>query len=190
MVVPAATHEGMNIVNGMSNYKRNSPFANAAVVASLNFNEIEGREVEALEAIEMLSSLENSFYVFSNGFAAPSILISDFIKGKSSGRLNDTSYPLGLKAAPLYDMLPKIVAENMKAGLQDFARKIRGYEEGMLIGLESKTSSPIQVIKDDKGNVAGIDNLFLCGEGSGFAGGIMSSAADGIKTAMRIIANL
>ncbi len=187
MVVPAATHAGMNIVNGMSNYKRNSPYANAAVVASINFNEIEGREVEALEALDMLAKLENSFFEFTNNYSAPAILISDFIRAKSSGRLNDSSYPLGLKSAPLHEMLPKNVVENMRLGLLDFSRKMRGYEEGMLLGLESKTSSPIQVIKDDAGNVAGIDNLFICGEGSGYAGGIMSSAADGIKTAMKII---
>ncbi len=187
IVVPAATHSGMNIVNGMSNYKRNSPFANAAVVAGINFNELEGREVEALEALDMLAQLENQFYDFSDGYSAPSILISDFIKGKNSGRLNESSYPLGLKSAPLYEMLPASVVENMRNGLKDFSRKMRAYEEGMLLGLESKTSSPIQVIKDDSGNVAGIDNLFLCGEGSGFAGGIMSSAADGIKNAMTII---
>lgn len=187
MVVPAATHKGMNIVNGMSNYKRNSPFANAAVVAGFSFNDIESREVEALEALDMLEKLETSFYEFSNGYAAPAILISDFIKGKTSGRLNESSYPLGTKAAPLYEMLPNLVVDNMRNGLKDFSRKMRGYEEGMLLGLESKTSAPIQIIKDDKGNVAGIDNLFISGEGSGYAGGIMSSAADGIKTAFRIM---
>ncbi len=187
IVVPAATHEGMNIVNGMSNYKRNSPYANAAVVASLNYNEIEGREVDPLEALEMLAGLENSFYEYSKGYSAPSMLISDFINGKASGRLNDSSYPLGLKAAALQDMLPKQVIDNLRQGLLDFDRKMRGYSSGMLIGLESKTSSPVQVIKDDNGNAAGIDNLFICGEGSGYAGGITSSAADGIKTALKVL---
>ncbi len=75
----------------------------------------------------------------------------------------------------------------MQAGLKDFNRKLKGYEEGILLGLESKTSSPIQVLRLDNGLTEGFTNLFLVGEGSGYAGGIMSSAADGLKAAMKII---
>ena len=75
----------------------------------------------------------------------------------------------------------------MQAGLRDFNRKLKGYEDGILLGLESKTSSPIQVIRDENGLTEGFSNLFLIGEGSGYAGGIMSSAADGLKAAMKIV---
>ena len=75
----------------------------------------------------------------------------------------------------------------MREGLKDFNRKLKGYEKGILLGLESKTSSPIQVLRDANGLCSGFTNLFLVGEGSGYAGGIISSASDGIKVAMQII---
>ena len=84
-------------------------------------------------------------------------------------------------------MLPSVVVKAMQAGLMDFNRKLKGYEDGILIGLESKTSAPIQVIRNEIGLTEGFSNLFIVGEGSGYSGGIMSSAADGLKAAMRII---
>jgi len=87
----------------------------------------------------------------------------------------------------LWEILPASVVNSMKAGLQDFARKIRGFETGNLLGLESKTSSPVQVIRGQNGLCEGFSNLYMVGEGSGYAGGIISSAADGIKAAMHLI---
>ena len=94
---------------------------------------------------------------------------------------------LALKPALLWDMLPAAVTASIRKGLADFSRKIKGYEKGNLMGLESKTSSPVQVIREQNGLCTGFDNLFLAGEGSGYAGGIVSSAADGIKIAMNLI---
>ena len=84
-------------------------------------------------------------------------------------------------------MLPPIIVNAMHEGLKDFSRKLRGYDQGILLGLESKTSSPIQVIRHPLGLVEGFNNLYLAGEGSGYAGGIVSSAADGIKIADNLI---
>ncbi len=84
-------------------------------------------------------------------------------------------------------MLPKEITMSLSISLQDFNRKIKGYDTGILLGLESKTSSPIQVIRSEKGNVEGIENLFIVGEGSGYAGGIISSAADGLRCIKRLI---
>jgi len=80
------------------------------------------------------------------------------------------------------------ITHALRQGLLEFSRKIKGYENGILLGLESKTSSPIQVVREKSGLCSGFNNLFMVGEGSGYAGGIISSAADGIKTAMQIIA--
>jgi hypothetical protein len=102
--------------------------------------------------------------------------------------LPETSYPLGIKPALLWKMLPSAVTASMKTGLADFCRKIKGYEKGNLLGLESKTSSPVQAIREKNGLCTGFTNLFIAGEGSGYAGGIVSSAADGIKIAMNIVA--
>ena len=186
-VVPAATYEHTNIVNGMSHYQRGGQFANAACVTGVHPDQLAGKALGPLEALDWIESLELSFYEYSKGYAAPFCSIDDFIKGKMPNDTPDTSYPLGLKPAPLWEMLPAHVVASLRAGLMDFDRKIKGYSKGNLLGLESKTSAPIQVIRDESGVCSGFRNLFVVGEGSGLAGGIVSSAADGIKAAMRII---
>lgn len=187
MVVPAAAYEKSNIVNGMSYYKRNGNFANAACVAAIHPNELAGKTVSPLEALDNLQKLEESFYQYAEGYAAPVCSINNFLKQKEKESPFETSYPLGLKPAPLWELLPKAVVESMQSGLLDFIRKMRGFENGNLLGLESKTSSPIQVIRNKSGLCEGFDNLYMIGEGSGYAGGIISSAADGIKAAMHYI---
>jgi uncharacterized FAD-dependent dehydrogenase len=96
----------------------------------------------------------------------------------------ESSYQLGLVAAPLWELLPETVVKSMQVGLTDFMRKIKGFETGNLLGLESKTSSPVQVLRQPNGKCEGFENFFMVGEGSGYAGGIISSAADGVKAAM------
>ena len=186
MVVPASTYAGTNIVNGMSNYRRNGSFANAGCVAGIHPDQLAGRQVTPLEALGWLENLERSFFEFSNGYQAPFCTISDFLKGTMPSRIPETSYPLGLKPAPLWSMLPEVVTHAMREGLKDFNQRLRGYGNGILLGLESKTSSPVQVIREKNGLCTGFENLFIAGEGSGYAGGIVSSAADGIKIAMNI----
>jgi uncharacterized FAD-dependent dehydrogenase len=91
-----------------------------------------------------------------------------------------------MQPASLFDMVPGIVSKAVSEGLKDFGRKIRGFETGVLMGLESKTSSPIQVLRGKNGLCDGFENLYFAGEGSGYAGGIISSAADGVKCALAI----
>ena len=187
MVVPATAYAHTNIVNGMSFYKRDGQFANAACVAGLHPNELAGKEVSALEALNMVETLERQFYEFSQGYTAPSCSIPDFLEGKLRNSHLQSSYPLGLKPAPLWEMLPANVVNALRSGLLDFKRKIRNFEDGNLIGLESKTSAPIQVLREETGLCTGFENLYIVGEGSGYAGGIISSAADGVKAAMRMV---
>ncbi len=99
----------------------------------------------------------------------------------------ESSYPLGLKPAALWDLLPSEVSSSIREGLKDFSRKVRGFETGIIMGLESKTSSPIQVLRENTGCCNGFENLYIVGEGSGYSGGIISSGSDGIKAAMNII---
>jgi uncharacterized FAD-dependent dehydrogenase len=187
IVVPAAAYQNTNIVNGMSFYKRNGNFANAACVAGIHPDELAGKTVSPMEALANLQKLEEQFYRFKNGYIAPAISISDFLKQQNKKNNLESSYPLGVQSSPLWEMLPKQVVKSMQAGLSDFIRKINGFETGNLIGLESKTSSPIQVIREKNGCCEGFDNLYMIGEGSGYAGGIISSAADGIKAAMGFV---
>ena len=186
VVVPASAYGHINIVNGMSRYRRDGIFANAACVAAVSPERLTGSPTSALEALDWLEALEERFFHYAEGFAAPFCTIEHFIKGKGSSAICASSYPLGLKPAPLWELLPPRVSEALRAGLKDFSRKIKGFETGTIMGLETKTSSPIQVLRDRNGLCTGFENLYVVGEGSGWAGGIISSGADGIHAAMHI----
>ncbi|MBW2599463.1 MAG: hypothetical protein JRC60_05140 [Deltaproteobacteria bacterium] len=114
------------------------------------------------------------------------LTIADFIARKESGAICASSYPLGVKPVPLWELLPPSVSDALREGLRDFSRKIKRFETGTIMGLKSKTSSPVQVVRDKSGLYAGFENLYVVGEGSGWAGGIISSGADGIRAAMHI----
>ncbi|MDA3958527.1 NAD(P)/FAD-dependent oxidoreductase [Oceanispirochaeta sp.] len=189
-VVPAAAFKGSNIVNGMSFYNRNGPFANAALVAGIPPGLIKENEPSALESLDWLESLEHSFFEETRGYRAPAMTIKDFLSSFSTGTLLPSSYEPGLMASDLTRLLPEGVITSLQEGLRDICRRLPGWDEGQLIGLESKTSSPIQVLRDrDSGLTEGFDNLFVCGEASGWSGGIISSASDGLKTARALAQN-
>ncbi len=183
-VVPATAYAHTNIVNGMSYYNRGGRFANAACVAGIHPAELAGRDVGPAEALDLLEDLERAFYELAGGYAAPVCSIRDFTQALLRKTTFETSYPLGVVPAPLWEMLPPPVVSAMKAGLIEFARKMKGFDTGNLLGLESKTSSPVQVVREPSGRCAGFDNLYIVGEGSGYAGGIVSSAADGLRAAL------
>jgi hypothetical protein len=186
-VVPSTAYSQMSNVNGMSAYARNGAFANAGCVAAVNLNELLDEEVAPLKALAWVENLEQRFYQYKNGYQIPACTIMDFIRQTETSDLPATSYPLGLIRAPLWELLPAPVSESLRAGLIEFRRKVQGFETGVIMGLESKTSSPIQAVRDDHLRCAGFSNLYLAGEGSGHSGGIISSAADGVKIAMGVL---
>jgi len=186
-VVPAAAYHNTNIVNGMSRYNRNEKFANAACVAGIHPDRLIGRESTPEEALDWVQALEERFHQYSGGFAAPFCSIQNFIDQKDQAEIVESSYPLGLKPAALWELLPAEISSSIREGLRDFSRKIQGFETGTIMGLESKTSAPIQAIREKERCCAGIENLYIVGEGSGCSGGIISSGADGIKTALHIL---
>lgn len=187
VVVPAAAYATTNIVNGMSRYKRNGNFANAACVAGINLNSLMGKPVEPLEALDWLGGLEHRFYQYSKGYRAPFATIDGFIKQRLPSRSVDTSYPLGLTPAPLWELLPGEVSRSIARSLSVFNRKLKGFDSGIILGLESKTSSPIQALREKDRCCQGFSNLYLAGEGAGWSGGIISSGVDGIRAAMAIV---
>ena len=189
VVVPAAAYQETNIVNGMSRYKRDGRFANAACVAGVNLDSLLGKSVDPLEALDWLGNLEHKFYEQTESYRAPFSTISGFIEKKVSGQAVDSSYPLGLSPAPLWDLLPPEISRSLTQGLTAFSRKLKGFETGTILGLESKTSAPIQSIRDEQRRCEGFFNLYIAGEGSGWSGGIISSGVDGIRSAMAIIEN-
>lgn len=187
VVVPSTAYPDTAVVNGMSRYQRDGRFANAACVAAVDPDRLLGKKATPLAVLDWLEALEKRFYAFSGGFRAPACGIRDFINQTEPSALPESSYPLGLKPAPLWELLPKDVSQAIRAGLQNFSRKIRGFDTGMIMGLESKTSAPIQAIRDESRLCPGFGNLYLIGEGGGHSGGIISSGADGIRTALRLI---
>jgi uncharacterized FAD-dependent dehydrogenase len=188
-VVPAAAVKNTNIVNGMSNYRRDSPFANAAIVAGVHLQRLLQRELEPLEALDWLEASERKFFDFSGSYAAPACKIKDFLAGRTSSAVMGSSYPFGLVPADFKELLPGEIVDSLAAGMREFCKKSKGFEEGVMLGLESKTSSLLQAVREPTGKSAAWENLYIVGEGSGYAGGIISSAADGIKAAQHIIAS-
>jgi uncharacterized protein len=166
---------------------RNGQYANAACVAAIHPDKLAGKTVSPLETLEMVENLETAFYRHTGDYRAPACSIAGFLNNQNKQSSFESSYPLGLVAAPLWELLPETVVKSLQAGLADFIRKMKGFETGNLIGLESKTSSPVQVLRQPNGRCEGFENLYIVGEGSGYAGGIISSAADGIKAAMGFI---
>jgi uncharacterized FAD-dependent dehydrogenase len=186
MVVPAAAYKEKSVVNGMSQYKRNGQYANAGCVVGVHPNMLMGKVCSALEILDWMDKLEESFFASSNSYIIPAIMAADYIQGKESKSLPGSSYPLGLNSADLFNMIPTPVYQSLRDGIKDFSRKLHDFDKGVLMGLESKTSSPIQVSRDGNGKCTGFENLYFVGEGSGFAGGIISSAADGVKCAIAL----
>jgi len=186
IIVPATAVKEANIVNGMSRFLRDEYYANAACVATINLEKMLNRSISAQEVLDWMEKLEHRFYEFSNEYKAPACSIGDFINKRITSGEPKSSYPLGTVQAPLWEMLPSEIASSVRLGLKDFIKKMKGFETGNILGLESKTSAPIQVNRDTQGKCIGFENLFVIGEGSGYAGGIISSAADGVKVALGI----
>lgn len=188
-VIAASAFEKALVVNGMSHYERNSSFANAAIVAAVKPGDFNIHESAAMEMIDKLENWEQKFYEVTQSLSAPSIRIQDFINGKISSSFPDTSYKHGLAPFDPKKFFPSFIEESLRKSLLQFNKKIPDYDQGLLLGFESKTSSPVQALRNSEYSADGFENLFIGGEGSGFSGGITSSAADGIKIAMKIINN-
>jgi len=186
-VIPSAPAHKQNIVNGVSDYSRNSTWGNSAVVAGLHLENILKKEVSFENALQWMEELEQKVYTISKGYHVPGAIIQDFLSDKITQKIPTNSFPFDVFQYDFRELLPPEIVFSLKEGLQNFAKKIHGFETGLLLGLESKTSSPVQVVRDKHRRCEGFDNIFIIGEGSGYTGGITSSAVDGVKTAMGII---
>lgn len=186
-VVPSAPAEMQNIVNGVSDYARNSPFANAAIVAGLQPDQLPGnKNVDFAGMLAWMEKLEQRVFDLTKSYAAPGNRIADFLLDKTAATLPATSYPFEVFSCDFRQLLPAATIAALKEGLSNFSRKIKGFETGVMIGLETKTSAPVQVVRDEQRRCKGFDNIYILGEGSGYAGGITSSAVDGVKAAITI----
>lgn len=192
LVVPAATAPGELVVNGMSMSKRDSPFANSGTVVAVNEEDITAYTEKhgAFGGLEFQKEVEQKLYCFGTGDQrAPAQRLVDFVKGRVSKDLPKSSYIPGLYAAPLHRLLPDFIGKRLQQGVQQFGRQMRGYytQDAVVIGTESRTSSPIRIPRNRQTYMhEDVEALFPCGEGAGFAGGIISAAMDGQNVARAV----
>lgn len=189
IIAPCATDVNEVVVNGWSPSKRNNPFANSGLVVQIDMKDIPGIE-NPLAALHFQHEVEQTAYrAANNSIKAPAQRIVDFVEGKVSSSLPKNSYLPGLTSSNLHDVLPMHVSERLREALPIFGKKMKGYytNEGILVGVESRTSSAVRIPRD-KVNLQHIEikGLFPCAEGAGYAGGIVSAAIDGEKCAEAI----
>ncbi|MBL0339506.1 MAG: FAD-binding protein [Bacteroidetes bacterium] len=188
IIAAAATAPGEVVVNGWSPSKRNNPYSNSGLVVSvddINFKPYE--KSGELRALNFQKSVEQKcFEAGGNNLTAPAQRMMDFINNQSSSSLPSCSYIPGLQSVNLNEVLPKSVADTLREGLKIFGNKMRGYatNEAVLVATESRTSSPVRIPRDKETLMhPQISGLYPCGEGAGYAGGIMSAAMDGERVA-------
>jgi uncharacterized FAD-dependent dehydrogenase len=188
-IVPAATENDEVVVNGMSLARRDSPFANSGMVVTVEPEDTAPYQAEhgVLAGMVFQKDIEIAAkQAGGRGQVAPGQRVTDFLAGKASADLPKTSYFPGIQSARLDEIMPEWIVSRMRRGLKLFGQQIRGYitEECNLIGFETRTSSPLRIPRDsDTLQHPEVIGLFPCGEGAGFAGGIVSAALDGMRCA-------
>ena len=188
-IVPSATAPGEVVVNGMSPSRRDSRFANSGIVVSVDQNDFSPyNKFGALSGLHFQSEIETKACVTS-GQAAPAQRMEDFIQGKISADFPDCSYQPGLASSDLKNILPPAVSEALRQGFIAFGTKMKGYRsnDAVVVGVESRSSSPVRIPRDPQTlQHVEVNGLYPCGEGAGYAGGIVSAAMDGERVAEAI----
>ena len=187
-IVPAGSSEGSCVVNGMSASHRNSPYANSGMVVQILPEDIPGND--PLRGLAYQEELEQ--LAFEHGIRpniAPAQRMKDFVEGRASKDLPACSYLPGIVPSRLDEWLPAHIGKRLQQGFRDFDRKYPGFltNDAVIVGVESRSSSPVRIIRNPE-TLQSINtpNLYPCGEGAGYAGGITSSALDGINAALKI----
>ena len=201
ILVPSATEDGYTVLNGMSNSARNSKWANAGVVVSIEPDDVpeEYKKYGVFSLLNFQHDVEKKMFDYAaehaeadengvvNKLCAPAQRMVDFCEEQMSGDLPEASYRPGVVSAPLYELLPECVASRLQKAFPLINNKMRGYytEDALLLGVESRTSSPVRIVRDaETCQCPQVPGLFPCGEGAGYSGGIVSSAIDGINCAV------
>lgn len=205
IIAPAATSPGEVVVNGWSPSKRNNPFANSGMVVTADWKELVSlpslkkyiRKNQQPEAPELYGlyfqqmTEQAAFTAGGGNLAAPAQRMVDFVTGKSSPDLPLCSYLPGIASADLKEVLPAFIHQALQQGFKEFGKKLRGYltNEAVVVATESRTSSPVRIPRDSETlQHPKVKNLYPCGEGAGYAGGIVSAAMDGERIAAKIAA--
>ena len=188
-IVPAATANDEVVVNGMSLSRRDSPFANSGMIVGVEPEDLPEffKHHGVLGGIAFQKSLERAAKLAGGGGQiAPAQRVTDFVAGKLSANLPPTSYFPGIHAAPLHELLPAWITTRLRDGLRLFGQQMPGYasDPALLLGFETRTSSPLRIPRrEDTLQHPHVRGLFPCGEGAGYAGGIVSAALDGMHCA-------
>lgn len=188
VLVPSHTKEGYTCINGMSNSSRSGKFANSAFVVEIRPEDLPQFE-GPLGVMKFQKALEKRTWDYiGGGLEAPGQRMVDFIKGKESSTLPETSYAPGLVGCDFNKLFPEFIAARLAAAFRYFGKNARGFlcKDAILVAVETRTSSPVRIVRD-KETFMSVDGLFPCGEGAGYAGGIVSSAMDGVNTADAVI---
>ena len=189
LVIGCSSEEGTVVTNGMSYYSRDGAFANSAVVVNVRIEDFQtGLPLAGLKFRRELE--ERSFSEAGGNYFAPAQRLTDFLKDIKKGRSADSTFLPGVTSVPLDSVLPGFVIQTLRRGIAVFEKKMPGFitSEAVLIGVETRTSSAVRILRNERGESVSTAGLFPCGEGSGYAGGIVSSAVDGIKAAEAVLA--
>ncbi len=190
IIAPCVTDYNEIVVNGWSPSKRNNPFANSGTVVQINLEDVPGAEIDPLRLLNFQLAIEQQAYRLGGGnLVAPAQRMVDFVEGRVSNALPLNSYFPGTNSVDLTEVLPEFIHQRLRKALPLFGQKMKGYytNEAILVGVESRTSSPVRIPRDRETlqhpQIAG---LYPCGEGAGYAGGIVSAAIDGMNCAEAI----
>ena len=188
IIAPCATKAEEIVVNGWSPSKRNNPYANSGTVVQINSEDVKGDMNDPLRMLRFQQEIEKlAFKAGGGNLVAPGQRMIDFVENRISKDLPENSYLPGTKSVELKEILPGWINERLRKALPAFGRKMKGYytNEAILVGVESRTSSPVKVPRDKETlQHPQVTGLFPCGEGAGYAGGIISAAIDGINCAI------
>jgi uncharacterized FAD-dependent dehydrogenase len=191
IIAPCATDYNEVVTNGWSPSKRNNPYANSGIVVAVELNDIQKyNSYGPLAAMQFQKNVEQMAYTYGGGkLKAPAQRLIDFVENKISQSLPDCSYHPGITSSPLHEWLPKNIGPRLQEAFKAFGNKMKGYltNEAVIVGVESRTSSPVRIPRNNETyEHIQIENLYPCGEGAGYAGGIISAAMDGEKCAEKI----
>ena len=187
IIAPCSTDQSEIVVNGWSPSKRNNPFANSGTVVQINLEDVPGSTDDPFKMLKFQSEIEKLAFSAGGGhLVAPAQRMVDFVNNRISADLPRNSYIPGTKSADLTSVLPEFVYKRLQKALPVFGKKMNGYytNEAILVGVESRTSSPLRIPRDKETlQHPQLSGLFPCGEGAGYAGGIVSAAIDGMNCA-------
>jgi uncharacterized protein len=191
-IVPAATEADGVVVNGMSLSRRDSPYANAGLVVTVAAADFGPAAAGPLAGVALQRQVEQAAFREGGGrFRAPAQRLADFLEGRASTSVGASSYRPGLAPADLTRVLPDFVAQALRAGLRRIGTRLPGFlfPEAVLVAAETRTSAPVRMLRDAKTMESpSLKGLYPCGEGAGYAGGIVSAALDGARVAARVLA--